>query len=59
MCLIELSAKNADAEELLHTFLHELNHAIFWTMDKQKLYENEALVDGHASLLLQALTTAK
>lgn len=58
-CLIELSSRCKNSEETLHTFLHELNHAIFWAMDKQKLFEAEGLVDGHASLLMQALTTAE
>lgn len=58
-CVIELSSRCKDDEEYLHTFLHELNHAIFWAMSKEKLWSDESLVDGHAGLLLQALVTAK
>jgi hypothetical protein len=58
-CLIELSSRCKDDEELWHTFLHEVNHAIFYAMGKDKLHADEALVDGHAGLLLQVLRTSE
>ncbi len=57
-CRIELAAHKSE-EALLHTFLHELNHAILYTMARNELFEDENFVDGHASLLLQVLTTAE
>lgn len=58
-CLIELSTKSKDDEELMHTFLHELLHAILYTQGDDKLFYDEFFVDSSASLLMQALTTAK
>ena len=57
-CVIEL-AEHKTKQALRHTFLHELNHAILYTMARNKLFNDENFVDGHSSLLLQALTTAK
>jgi hypothetical protein len=58
-CTIKLSARCQDEEEYLHTFLHELNHAIYFTMGNEERYKDEYLIDGHAALLLQALVTAE
>lgn len=57
--MIELSTKCRDNEELAHTFLHELMHAVAYTMNWEKLYNDEAGVDGIASLLLQALSSGR
>lgn len=58
-CLIELSSLCKDEEELAHTFFHELMHAIAHQMRWEKLFRDEAGIDGIAGLLLQVLTTAK
>jgi len=42
--------------KLLHTFHHELTHAILFYMNN-KLWRNEAFVDQFAGLLSQALET--
>lgn len=57
-CLIELSTLNRSPEEELHTFLHELMHAIAHAMAWIKFEEDEAKIDGVASLLLQVLESA-
>lgn len=57
-CLIEL-AEHKTKEALRHTFLHELNHAILYTMARNELFDDENFVDGHAALLLQVLTTSE
>jgi hypothetical protein len=56
-CKIRLSSKNASDEETLHTFMHELVHACYFTLGWTRANKNEARVDALASLLLQALTT--
>ncbi len=55
-CLIRLSTKNKTRREELHTFLHELLHAVKFTMGHKR--HNEVKIDAMASLLLQALTTS-
>jgi Zn-dependent peptidase ImmA (M78 family) len=45
-----------DRSKLLHSFFHELEHAILHVMNRDKLYRDEAFVDLHSCLLLQALT---
>ena len=42
-------------ETLLHRYLHELEHAILHVMNRDRLYKDEAFVDLHSCLLLQAL----
>lgn len=59
MCVIKLSARCKDDEELLHTFLHELVHAIAYTMGWTDLNDDEPKIDGVANLLMQALTTGE
>ena len=44
-----------DRETLLHRYLHELEHAILHVMNRDRLYRDEAFVDLHSNLLLQAL----
>lgn len=44
--------------KLLHTYLHELTHAILYYMN-DKLWRNEKFVDQFAGLLEQALETAE
>lgn len=58
-CLIEISSNCRDKEEEKHTFLHELMHAIAYTMAWEKLFNDEEGIDGIASLLLQVLTTSR
>lgn len=58
-CEIRLSSRCKDDEELLHTFLHELTHAIAYAMGWTKFNDDEAKIDGFASLLMQAMTTAE
>jgi hypothetical protein len=54
-----LLASGMDKEATLHTFYHELFHAIFATLGREKLDSNEGLVDSCGNLLLQFLSTAK
>ena len=58
-CTIVLTTRNRNDEELAHSFLHELMHAVAYTMAWEKFYEDEMKVDGVAGLLLQALSTAE
>jgi hypothetical protein len=48
-----------DRTAVLHRFMHELEHAILHTMNRDRLYRDEAFVDLHANLLLQALTSGR
>ena len=57
-CQIEI-AECRSKEEELHTFLHELTHAIMYTMGRKKLFSDEYFVDSSSSLLLQALKSAE
>lgn len=56
-CEIKLSTKNQTRTEELHTFCHELLHAICYTMGWKRLNKNESKIDAMASLLLQAITS--
>ena len=58
-CLIELSTFNRTDEEELHTFFHELLHAIAGTMGWSKFNKNEDKIDAMSSLLLQVTLTSK
>lgn len=59
-CRIRLSKKlNRSDEETLHTFLHELTHAITYTAGMKKLNADEAFTDAFSNLLGQALETMK
>jgi hypothetical protein len=58
-CVIHISSKSKDAEEELHTFLHELMHAIAWAMGWDKMFRDETRIDALSSLLLQVLETSK
>ena len=58
-CKIELSKLCRTPEAELHTFLHELLHAAAITMGWSKFNNDEEHIDAMASLLQQALTTAK
>jgi hypothetical protein len=58
-CTISLSSKNQNDEELLHTFYHELMHAVLFTMGNEKLYRDEFIIDGIGGLLAQFATTSK
>lgn len=57
-CEIWISDK-LEGEELYHTFLHELNHAIAGTMGWAEFDNDEGKIDAHAGLLLQFLRTKK
>lgn len=59
LCLIKISARCKNEEELRHTFLHELMHAIAYTMGWTEFNDDEPKIDGVASLLSQALTTGR
>lgn len=48
-------AANADREDLEHTFLHELVHAILNGMGETRLSDSEKFVDVFAAMLHQAL----
>lgn len=41
------------------TFYHELFHAIFHTLGKQELYQDEALVDMMGTLMWQFIKSSK
>lgn len=58
-CIIELSDECSDGPELMHTFLHELLHAVAYTRGDKKGFFDEYRIDSTSALLLQALTTAK
>lgn len=58
-CEIKLSSRCKDDEELLHTFLHELTHAIAYAMGWNEFNDDEGKIDGFASLLMQTMVTAK
>lgn len=45
-------------DELLHTFWHEIVHAILYEMD-HRLYSNERFVDEFSLLLTRAIKSAK
>lgn len=49
---IELHADQSD-ECMQHTFCHELVHAILMTLGRDKLNDDEGLVDAIGNLLLQ------
>jgi hypothetical protein len=51
--------KSLSPEVKLQTFLHELNHAILFSMGKTADQHDEQFVDGHANFFLQFLKTAK
>lgn len=57
-CRIDISDHNKDPEEELHTFMHELLHAIAQIMCWDEFNEDEGKIDAVASLLLQVMTTA-
>lgn len=58
-CTIKLTTLNRNDEEELHTFYHELLHAIAYTMAWGKFFVDELKIDGVAGLLAQALVTAE
>lgn len=58
-CIIKLSTLNKSDEEELHTFLHELTHAIAGTMGWKKFNNDELKVDAFSSLLLQVTLTSE
>jgi hypothetical protein len=58
-CEIELSSRCKDDEELWHTFIHELMHAVAWVMGRHSFHDDEAKIDGVAGLLLQVIATAE
>lgn len=51
--------KNLPPEIKFQTFLHELNHAIMFSMGKSADTHDEQFVDAHATFFLQYLKTAK
>lgn len=55
-CIIKLAAGQSPESEQ-HTYLHELLHAICFTMGWDKLNDNETKIDALAGMLLQALET--
>jgi Zn-dependent peptidase ImmA (M78 family) len=58
-CLIEISTFSKSPEEELHTFYHELLHAIAGTMGWTKFNRNEDKIDAMASLLLQVTESSE
>lgn len=58
-CRIELSTYNKNEEEELHTFMHELLHAVAGTMGWEKLNNDEVKIDALAGLLVQAMQTSE
>jgi hypothetical protein len=56
-CVIRLSRHNKSGEEELHTFMHELVHAVYFTLGWKRANDNEQRVDALASVLVQAFTT--
>ena len=58
LALIRLSTKCKTDEDAELTFLHELMHAIAFTMGWDELNEDEMKIDAVAGLLRQFLTTA-
>jgi hypothetical protein len=55
-CVIRLAAKNKPGEEELHTFCHELVHAIKFTLG-DKMPHDEEYTDAFGNVLAQFLTT--
>lgn len=51
--------KSLPPEVKFQTFLHELNHAIMFSMGLSADQHNEQFVDAHATFFLQYLKTAK
>lgn len=51
--------KSLAPEIKFQTFLHELNHAILFTMGKSADQHDEQFVDAHATFFLQYLKSAK
>ncbi len=51
--------KSLPPEIKFQTFLHELNHAIMFSMGKTADQHDEQFVDAHANFFLQYLKTAK
>jgi predicted SprT family Zn-dependent metalloprotease len=59
-CRIRLNRRRIKSnEELRHTFIHELMHAIAATMGWGKLDENEYKIDAISNLLTQFESTAQ
>lgn len=58
-CVIRLSARCGTGEEELHTFYHELMHAIAFTIGWKELNDDEEKIDALANLLLQFKQSAK
>lgn len=51
--------KGLSQEDTEQVYLHELIHAIFLSLGKESLSDDEPLVDTFASLLHQSVKTAK
>lgn len=51
--------KSLPQEVKFQTFLHELNHAIMFSMGKSADAHDETFVDAHATFFLQFLKTAQ
>ena len=51
--------KSLPPEVKFQTFLHELNHAIMFSMGKPADAHDEVFVDAHATFFLQFLKTAR
>lgn len=51
--------KNLSPEVKMQTFLHELAHAILFSMGKSADQHDEQFVDGFATFFLQFLKSAK
>lgn len=58
-CRIKLSRKNTPGEEELHTFCHELAHAMYFTLGWPTANDNEAKVDALGNVLAQFLATVE
>lgn len=57
-CVIKLSTLNKTPEAELHTFYHELVHAVGFTMGWNLLINDETKVDAMGGLFAQAMKTA-
>jgi hypothetical protein len=51
--------RSLDHQAMVHTFYHELLHAILDTLGRSKLSKDEELVDAASNLLVQFLKTRR
>lgn len=51
--------KRTSGDLMVHSFLHEMMHAIYDALDESELYANEKLIDTTAGLIHQALKSAR